>query len=130
MLRTPSVQQESTPPRLTGPSALQGLFLLLTRGAGLKAQLYSSYGTVVLKKKEKKFSLGPTEMDFPATFRGWGGDGLVSPLLGQSQYICKDEEAQSWSRAVPNFPFNHQCSAVAERALITLLCYLFRLTHC
>ena len=30
---SPSVQQESTPPRLTGPSALQGLFLLLTRGA-------------------------------------------------------------------------------------------------
>ena len=33
VLRTPSVLQESIPPRLTGPSALQGLFLLLTRGA-------------------------------------------------------------------------------------------------
>ena len=28
MLRTPSAQQESAPPRLTGPPALQGLFLL------------------------------------------------------------------------------------------------------
>ena len=33
MLRTPSAQQESTPPRLTGPPVLQGLFLLRTRGA-------------------------------------------------------------------------------------------------
>ena len=33
VLRTLFVQQESTPQRLTGPSALQGLFLLLSRGA-------------------------------------------------------------------------------------------------
>ena len=32
VLRTPSVLQESTSPRLTGPLAVQGLFRLLTKG--------------------------------------------------------------------------------------------------
>ena len=43
VLRTPSVLQESTPPRLTGPLARQGLsFIVNLRGQQLKARLYSS----------------------------------------------------------------------------------------
>ena len=42
VLRDPSVQQESTPPRFTGPSNLQGLFILLTRGAGNSTPDYTA----------------------------------------------------------------------------------------
>ena len=107
MLRSPSLLQESTPPRLTGPSALQGLFLLLTRGAvnlrpdytapscpteQLSYSFFSrvDFGTLSegggappQKCTKVPESKGPPLSDF-CTLLGGGGGGSVGPLLGQS----------------------------------------------
>ena len=63
---------------------------MLTQGADNSRPDYTNPSCPteqISRKEEKKFSSGPTEMEFPATFggEGGGGSGLVSPLLGQSQ---------------------------------------------
>ena len=70
------------------PLALQGLFLLLTRGAENSRPNYTALSCPTEQlswTKKNKFSLGPTKMDFPA-ISFLVGVGLVSPLLGQSPY--------------------------------------------